>query len=139
MAIYEQKWWKNLFSKSVKHKRIDVDNDIEAISECLTELSDDQKFLIENLEKLNDLEKQISHSQITITNNYIFGENCWYLSKCYHLSGDKGKTRELLNKAQEIIHDHAEKISDPIQRKCFLEDNIMNRKIINESQVIINQ
>jgi len=58
MAIYEQKWWKNLFSKSVKHKRIDVDNDIEAISECLTELSDDQKFLIENLEKLNDLEKE---------------------------------------------------------------------------------
>ena len=58
MAIYEQKWWKKLFSKPVRQKRVDIDNDIEAISECLNDLSDDQKFLIESLERLNDLEKE---------------------------------------------------------------------------------
>ena len=38
---------------------MDIDNDIEAISECLNDLSDDQKFLIESLERLNDLSSKL--------------------------------------------------------------------------------
>ena len=40
------------------------------------------------------------------------------------------KATELLKKAQEIIIEAANNISDTTQRKYFLEENIFNRKIM---------
>ena len=58
MAIYEKKWWKELFAKPTKKKKVDVVKDIEAITESLQDLPNDQQFLIEHLNKLIDLERE---------------------------------------------------------------------------------
>jgi hypothetical protein len=57
MALYEKKWWKDLFNKE-KEKKVDVLKDINAISEFLAEMNHDSKKLLEQLKKLGELEQE---------------------------------------------------------------------------------
>ncbi len=59
MALYEKKWWKNLFCKNkTKKQKIDVLKDIDAITEFLTDLNGDSKLLLKQFKKLKELEKE---------------------------------------------------------------------------------
>ncbi len=58
MALYEKNWWKKLFKKSERKSKINVLNDIEAISEFLKEIDKDKTPLLQELEKLAELEKE---------------------------------------------------------------------------------
>ena len=57
MAFYEKKWWKALFDKK-ENKKIDSLKDIEAIKEGILDLKDEVKYLLPELEKLEELEKE---------------------------------------------------------------------------------
>ena len=58
-------------------------------------------------------------------------EDWWILSECFKLSGDFEKAQDLLKKTQKIILDDSKIISNEIHRKCFLEEQIFNKKVFN--------
>ncbi len=53
----EKKWWKKVFSKPTQ-KKIDVQGDLDSITEFLDELHYDAKELLTQLKKLKELEKE---------------------------------------------------------------------------------
>ncbi len=57
MAIYEQRWWKKIFTPQ-KEGHTDVVNDIEAIQECLKDVTEEVRSLLPLLEELEELEKE---------------------------------------------------------------------------------
>tara|TARA_Y100000310_G_C20614630_1_gene779966 strand:+ start:766 stop:1155 length:390 start_codon:yes stop_codon:yes gene_type:complete len=59
MALYEKRWWKNLFDKNKnKKQKIDVLKDMDAIMEFLTDLGGDSKILLKEFKRLKELEKE---------------------------------------------------------------------------------
>ena len=57
MAVYEQSWWKRIFTPR-KEGHVDVVNDIEAIQECLKDVTEEVRSLLPLLEELEELEKE---------------------------------------------------------------------------------
>ena len=57
MAVYEQSWWKRIFTPR-KERHVDVVNDIEAIQECLKDVTEEVRSLLPLLEELEELEKE---------------------------------------------------------------------------------
>src|SRR3989338_10853844 len=58
MKVYQQTWWKKMFSPEKHEKREEVLKDIETIAEFLQDTKDDVKQLKPLLEKLEELEKE---------------------------------------------------------------------------------
>jgi len=58
MKLYEKTWWKNWFSAKTQKKKVDSLKDIQAIIEFLEHAQDDPKALLQDLQKLEDLEKE---------------------------------------------------------------------------------
>ncbi|MBS3124096.1 hypothetical protein J4437_05695 [Candidatus Woesearchaeota archaeon] len=57
MALYEKKWWQNLFKKK-EEKQEDVLHDVEAILEFLKDVPDESRSLIPLFKQLEDLESE---------------------------------------------------------------------------------
>lgn len=58
MAIYEKKWWKDLFGKKEHSEKMDQLKDIEAVSEFLKDVNGDAQQLVTEIDKLEELEKE---------------------------------------------------------------------------------
>lgn len=58
MALYEKKWWQKLFQKKVPEEKFDALNNIQSVSEFLEELGPTLEQLKEDLDKLEELEKE---------------------------------------------------------------------------------
>ena len=58
MAIYEKKWWQKFFGKKEHSIKTDQLKEIEAVTEFLSEINDDSKYLLTQLNKLEELEKE---------------------------------------------------------------------------------
>lgn len=58
MKIYEQKWWKDLFGKKEKVRKIDVIADLQVLMEFFQDLDAESKQMLPLLEKLLELEKE---------------------------------------------------------------------------------
>ena len=56
MAIYD--WWKSTFGKKERRTKIDAVSDAQAIIDYLKELHTDVSFLVPELTKLKELEKE---------------------------------------------------------------------------------
>tara|TARA_Y100000310_G_C20599618_1_gene772323 strand:- start:7 stop:402 length:396 start_codon:yes stop_codon:yes gene_type:complete len=57
MALYEKKWWKDLFQKEEK-KKVDSTKDIQAVIDFVNEIETNKKLLLPKLKKLAELEKE---------------------------------------------------------------------------------
>ncbi len=57
MAIYEQTWWKRLFTPR-REVQVDAEKDIESIQECLRDVTEEVRSLLPLLEELEELEKE---------------------------------------------------------------------------------
>jgi len=57
MALYEKKWWQNLFGKEEK-KKVDSEKNIQAIISFMNELNDNKNLLLPELKELEELEKE---------------------------------------------------------------------------------
>ena len=58
MPIYNTIWWKKLFGKKEKVEKVEVLQDIQAITEFLTDVSSDTTALLPDLERLEELQKE---------------------------------------------------------------------------------
>jgi hypothetical protein len=58
MALYEKKWWKNIFAKPKHNQKVDLLNSIEAIDSFLKEFDENKKRLQKNLNELQNLEQE---------------------------------------------------------------------------------
>jgi hypothetical protein len=70
MALEQKKWWQKMFKQPVHKKKIDSLANIEAIKECLAEVSEDTAFLKKEFNKLEELEKErgVAHKNILEVN-----------------------------------------------------------------------
>lgn len=59
MALYQKKWWQRLFKKKEPQEKIDPLKDIQAIKEFLLEMHHDKQFLLPELAKLEELQKEL--------------------------------------------------------------------------------
>lgn len=66
MPRYQQKWWKTIFSHKEPAAKIDVLKDVQAVLQSLQDIPDDIKILRDNLQKLEELEKerQVAHADV---------------------------------------------------------------------------
>ena len=58
MKWYEKSWWKKTVDAKEQKKKVDSLKDIQAIIEFLEHANDDPKALLEDLQKLEELEKE---------------------------------------------------------------------------------
>ncbi|MBU0470504.1 MAG: hypothetical protein KKA62_00135 [Nanoarchaeota archaeon] len=58
MALYTKSWWKKLFGKTEKIKKIDILENINSVKDYLSDSSNDVKILLKELDKLKELEKE---------------------------------------------------------------------------------
>ena len=58
MGIQEKKWWKDIFAKDYKKKKVDIQKDIYAIIDFLQDVNEENQFLLNDLEKLTNLETE---------------------------------------------------------------------------------
>ena len=58
MSVSEKKWWKDIFDKNPKRKKLDIHNDISAIIDFLENLNLDKDSIIKELKLLTDLETE---------------------------------------------------------------------------------
>ncbi|MBT3835772.1 hypothetical protein HOD05_03065 [Candidatus Woesearchaeota archaeon] len=58
MKVYERSLWKKVFGAKPPKKKVDSLKDIQAIIEFLEHAQDDPKALLEDLHKLEELEKE---------------------------------------------------------------------------------
>jgi hypothetical protein len=70
MALYQKTWWIKLFKKHIKQPKVNMIESLDTVRECLEDLHYDIKFLLPQLEKLQELEKerQVGHKEIHKTN-----------------------------------------------------------------------
>ena len=88
------------------------------------------KDLIESID--NEIELSVLNEYDEyLSNNDCILEDWWVLSQAYKYAGDADKAKMLLKKAQGMILDASEKISDDVHRKFFLEEQMFNKKILN--------
>ena len=57
MPLYEKSWWKRMFKEDTR-KKVDPMKNIQATTEFLEDFSYDQEFLVKELGKLEELEKE---------------------------------------------------------------------------------
>lgn len=58
MALYQKKWWKKLFQKKKHSQKVDSLKNIQSIIEFLKDIRSDKNLLLEELKKLEELEKE---------------------------------------------------------------------------------
>lgn len=58
MPLYHKKWWKKVFQKKESKIKVDVNKDINAVTDFITDLNDEKKIILKNLTKLQELEKE---------------------------------------------------------------------------------
>ena len=59
----------------------------------------------------------------------------WLLSQCYCLLGHDDQADKYREIARETLMEESHHISNPDQWKYFLEQNVLNRRIINKDQI----
>ena len=79
---------------------------------------------------LNEIERNIENNLDSRTGFNTLVSNWWLLSECFRLLGNIPKSSDLLKKAQSIIYEYANKISDSNQRKYFIEEHHFHQKIL---------
>ncbi len=70
MALYQKTWWVKLFRKNKKKPKVDVLESLDTVRECLQDLHHDIDFLLPELKKLQELEKErkVGNKEIQKTN-----------------------------------------------------------------------
>src|SRR3989338_246760 len=58
MPLTEKKWWRKVVGHPVPEKKVEISKDLAAILEFLQDLPKNQKILLPELKKLEELEKE---------------------------------------------------------------------------------
>ncbi len=121
MALYEQRWWKRLFKKR-ERKGTDPLADLQAIKEFLQDLKTELPVLQQQVNKLQDLEKErrIAHQGLLQVNIQTQAEQLDKLLERYEFFQNDTDINglRLQNVARELLQQakHAG-MTDLLQRK----------------------
>ncbi len=112
MPLYEQVWWKKLWGKKKVQIKVDVLQDLQAITEELRDLKDEVRPLIKQLQKLEELEKEyeVGNEEVRLVNVETQAEVLDQILQRYEFLQDdidingirvKQVAKEFLKRAQE--------------------------------------